>query len=368
MTVTIVGVLADELGAASQITVIPYGGPSAGRNFDCRREYFSVSSLHYRSVQAAAINVDRDHDQVIGEVKYLERAPNGQLHAVCEIDGADLDGPLYFSPAIRYRDGGRDVELRGLALTATPATIGLPPVDAVPGTIADAATKVVYQHGFAGQLIRRAREYDRRRKRGEPLVIQGTHARGVSTAPAPESTTFGRQIWTRSAATVDVHRARRELDLLIMPAEIPAVIYERDRSYTEVFSHGAFRGIEHDPGKIRLNRNHQRDRLLGKATVLNPWDEQGLTGTVRLSRVAEADEALALIDDQLLGVSAGFAVHPSAGSMESRGNHRRIRRAILDHVSLVAEPAYSAATVTAVRRRQATPRLDAVLELLADAR
>jgi HK97 family phage prohead protease len=153
-----------------------------------------------------------------------------------------------------------------------------------------------------------------------------------------------------------------------MPAETPAMIHERTRSYSEVFSHGAFAGAESHPERVKLNRDHQRDRLLGKATALNPWAEEGLTGTVKLARIRDADEALELISLDMLGVSAAFAVDPTAGSMESRGNHRRIRRAILDHVSLVAEAAYPTAAVTAVRRRSATPRLDAVLELLADAR
>jgi phage head maturation protease len=112
----------------------------------------------------------------------------------------------------------------------------------------------------------------------------------------------------RSATAVEVHRALRELDLVIAPAEVPATIYERSRSYTEVFSHGAFAGCETNPGRVKVNRDHQHERVIGKALRLNPWDEQGLTGTVKLSRVRDADEALALIDDDVLSVSAGFAI------------------------------------------------------------
>jgi hypothetical protein len=49
---------------------------------------------------------------------------------------------------------------------------------------------------------------------------------------------------------------------------------------------------------------------LRKAIALNPWAEAGLTGTVKLARVKDADKALALIDDGLLSVSAGFAIAP----------------------------------------------------------
>jgi hypothetical protein len=41
--------------------------------------------------------------------------------------------------------------------------------------------------------------------------------------------------------------ARRELDLVIAPAETPAVIRERSRRYTEIFSHDCFAGCEKDP-------------------------------------------------------------------------------------------------------------------------
>jgi phage head maturation protease len=64
----------------------------------------------------------------------------------------------------------------------------------------------------------------------------------------------------------------------------------------------------------------------------------------------DADEALALIADDLLGVSAGFAI--GAGGEDWHGNRRRVRRALIDHVALVPEPAYEAAKITAVRGRE----------------
>jgi hypothetical protein len=95
--------VADALGAASQTVTVPYHGP--GRNFDVRRQFSSVPATEYRSVQAAAIPVDVDHARPIGTVRYLELSQGARLHAVCEIDGAGLEGPLYFSPSIRHVDG-----------------------------------------------------------------------------------------------------------------------------------------------------------------------------------------------------------------------------------------------------------------------
>jgi hypothetical protein len=61
--ITIVGCLADSLGAASQVVAVPYSGP--GRTFDVKREFSSTPSTEYRSVQAAAIAVDVNHDRLI---------------------------------------------------------------------------------------------------------------------------------------------------------------------------------------------------------------------------------------------------------------------------------------------------------------
>jgi hypothetical protein len=92
VTAIVLGVLADALGAASQLVTVPANSP--GRNFDVRRQLSSVPSIEYRSVQPAAISVDVDHDRRIGAVKYLELSQGGRLHAVCEIDASCLDeGP-----------------------------------------------------------------------------------------------------------------------------------------------------------------------------------------------------------------------------------------------------------------------------------
>jgi phage head maturation protease len=96
-----------------------------------------------------------------------------------------------------------------------------------------------------------------------------------------------------------------------------------------------------------LNRDHQRERVVGKAIALNPWAEEGLTGTLKLAKTAAADEALTLIDDDILSVSAGFAIAP--GGEQWQGDTRRIKKALLDHVALIADAAYLDAKVTASR-------------------
>jgi hypothetical protein len=72
-----------------------------------------------------------------------------------------------------------------------------------------------------------------------------------------------------------------------------------------------------------------------------------------------------LIADDLFSVSEGFAV--GDGGVEWHGNHWRVRRALIDHVAFLSEPAYEAARITAVRdrvARGAAPNPDRALELL----
>ena len=79
--ITIVGQLADPLGAASQFVTVPANHP--GRNFDVKREFMAFPATEYRSVRGAAIDVDVEHrdDQVIGRVAYLELTGSDKLFA-----------------------------------------------------------------------------------------------------------------------------------------------------------------------------------------------------------------------------------------------------------------------------------------------
>jgi hypothetical protein len=121
--ITVVGAIADTLGAAVQWVTVE--SRSAGRNFDVRREYSSTPSTEYRAVQPAELAVDVNHDGTpIGTVRYLERTAS-KLYAVCEIDASRLgEGPWAYSPWIRHA-GGKNIELLGLSVTRRPAQIGI---------------------------------------------------------------------------------------------------------------------------------------------------------------------------------------------------------------------------------------------------
>jgi HK97 family phage prohead protease len=323
-----------------------------------------------RPRQAGLIGVNVGHDQSrrVGLLEHLERAPNGSMYAVAtiDVDAALPEGPLFWSPEI----GASGLFIDGGALTTFPAQICMSEIELAPGRLHDryerSKMKLTPLHK---EIVERAAA--QHRQLGDELLIRDVAAEREraklarwTTAPVYEFAPPSRKLELRAAAAVDIHPARRELDLLIAPAERPTTIYEPGRSYTEVFSHGAFAGAERNPERVRLNRDHVREKLLDKALSLDPWDSEGLPGTVKLSRTRDADEALALIDDGLLGVSAGFGI-PRGGD-EWRGSHRRVRRAVLDHISVVVEAAYPTAKVLAVRDSRATPNLDQVRVMLAD--
>jgi HK97 family phage prohead protease len=340
--ITIVGVVADSLGFQQHLVTVPYHGP--GRNFDVERRFSALSSLEYRSVLAPRVPCDLEHGPVLGELKFAERTRDDKIIAVCEIDGSQVgEGPWYYSPSVTHLPGGADIALEAVAITREPASVGLGPIRAYPGDLRSAAAKTVYQDRDHA-VLKQAAAYDRAR-RGTPLVIQGKQPK-LST-PAPEATVTDRHVEIRSATVGDIRRARRELDLIVAPAESPATIHERGRSYVETFAHGAFHGV--DAAKVRVNRDHMPSRPIGRALRLDPWSEQGLTGTITLARVREADECLELVDLDLLGVSAGFAAARDGVQWDPGRRHRRITRAALDHISLVGQPAYEAARITAVR-------------------
>ncbi len=237
-----------------------------------------------------------------------------------------------------------------VALTPSPARVGARPVVFRDGDVHAAASRSGDR--FERQLLRSPEEARYGRHRG-PIVVSGDEA----VAQRHTTLTYARAadgIEHRSATAVGVNHTRREVDMIIAPAAQPATIREPTRTYVETFVHGCFDGCETDPAKVKVNLHHDWTRLIGRAIRLDPWAEEGLTGTVKLARVRDADEALEMIDDGLLGVSVGFGV--TRGGDEWRDqSHRRVTRAMVDHIALVGNPAYTGAQVVGVRGSSMLP-------------
>jgi phage head maturation protease len=178
----------------------------------------------------------------------------------------------------------------------------------------------------------------------------------------------------------DVSFPKRTIELVVMPYEQVAEVNYHGRWIEEVCSRGAFAGVERRSSQVRVNRAHDTERTVGKAIALHPSREQGLVAEVRISPTQLGDETLVLADDGILDASAGFAllrengrtgrIKPLAEVWETR-SRRRLNALWLDHIGLTPDPAYTGASVLAVRsalaaddtpgpERAATPHLDAV--------
>jgi HK97 family phage prohead protease len=132
-----------------------------------------------------------------------------------------------------------------------------------------------------------------------------------------------------------------------MPYETPTRVTHQGRRVHEIVSSGAFDGIPADGGRIRVNRDHNPERPLGKAIAFDPHDAKGLWARLKIADTRDGNEALELAREDVLDLSAGFGVYEGGETWPST-NVRRLTKIWLDHISLVSNPAYPDARVLAV--------------------
>jgi phage head maturation protease len=157
----------------------------------------------------------------------------------------------------------------------------------------------------------------------------------------------------REASVTGVNFAQRVIELIAVPYNEEALIEYRGELWKESFDPGAFNGIEKRPNRIRANRNHDKNRTVGKALNFWPSRPEGLVAEVRIAPTPLGDETLTLADEDMLSVSAGFGVRGSDQVLDRP--FRRIKRAFLDHLSFVESAAYEGARVLAVRSNEEEP-------------
>jgi len=167
----------------------------------------------------------------------------------------------------------------------------------------------------------------------------------------------------RAAELVGVSFPDRTIELIVIPYDTEAIVPYNGRMVRETVAPGAFDGIERRANRIRVNRDHQLARTVGRALSLHPSRQEGLVARVRISQTELGDETLRLADDGCLDASAGFL--PMAGGEQWSDQRRRVRitKAWLGHIGLTPEPAYEDARVLAVRSAgevTGTPNLDIV--------
>lgn len=171
----------------------------------------------------------------------------------------------------------------------------------------------------------------------------------------------------RDAAVASIDRERRQIVLIAAPygEETALASGPGGRPMREVIAPGAFSGVETRKRHVTANREHDYTRTIGKVTGWRDLPE-GLEATITVSDTDLGRETLTLAADGVLSASVGMMVRRS--DQVSRAGVRTIRRAFLDHIALVASPAYEGATVREVREAEtapaSTPNLDEVYRLL----
>jgi phage head maturation protease len=185
----------------------------------------------------------------------------------------------------------------------------------------------------------------------------------------------------RASTITDVNVRQRLVDLIAVPWEQEADVWWQGELWREVFTRGAFGGIEEHAGRIRVNREHRRGNTVGKVVRFADAAE-GELAQVKVAQTPMGDETLALAEEDMISASVGFRTRlPSDVRVNQRTKMRRVVRAFIDHLAMVESPAYAGAQVLGVRaepsglqvaeqKRPRTPALDEVMndDILAWAR
>ncbi len=182
----------------------------------------------------------------------------------------------------------------------------------------------------------------------------------------------------RSSAIAEVKYPERIITVLAVPyeQETDKVVY-RGRQVVESFARGSFAGVESRNGKVMVNREHIKGSTVGKVQTFYPDASEGLIEDIKVAATLAGDETLELAAGGMIFPSIGFAV-AKGSDQDLTPNRRYIRRAFVDHMAFVEDPAYTGADVVAVRHAGAddgteiegiaTPRLDEWLGYLSSRR
>lgn len=159
----------------------------------------------------------------------------------------------------------------------------------------------------------------------------------------------------RSAEVAGVNFAQRIIELVAVPYEQEALVEWRGDLWRETFDRGSFDGIEKRPNRVRANRDHDKTRTVGKAVAFHPSRQEGLITELRIAKTPLGDETLALADEDVLSASIEFAARMRDQLIDKHNRTRRIRRAFLDGIAMVPDPAYDGAQVLSVRGAVGSP-------------
>jgi HK97 family phage prohead protease len=345
--VTIYGRAIDPVG-------LTRGGRRHGTEIRASAWRYDTSELRSRQPRGE-VNIAHTHGTV-GRVAAIERSRDGSVFVVAEADLPPwvLDTePWYWSVETDSRADHTDLVVTGMGLVTRPAVgrqIG--PVEFFAGGL-NARGSWVVREPVKSRL---ERAYGNVVRPGSTIALHDETTQGLVGLSLDDprvwdalTTRTAGPIEIRSAPEpVDVSLAQRLIELIVMPYERPALVEHKGRMIEEVCSPGAFDGIQRQGNRVRVNRDHKRERTVGKALAFFPDSPEGLVAQVKVARTPLGDETLALAEDGCLDASAGFGVKPNGERWETR-DRRRLTSLYLDHIALTPDPAYVDANVLAVR-------------------
>jgi HK97 family phage prohead protease len=301
------------------------------------------------------IGIDCDHDdRRIGELVYAELRSDGALCCVAVLDSdriTELSEDVFFSPKVELRGNvreafciAREARVLGLSITFSPATLCAKPIEIRTGDLRSSGDRGRWSASWRwhSPLLARAVDHISTRRGLEQRAATATRivdCRKSSTA-APQPVVSGRvgPLEFRSAQALDVNADRRRITVLAAPYHpVEALVPVGGRMVAESFSNTAFAHAQ--PTRIYSTRDHDTRRLIGRVIDLEPFHAEGLHATIEVSDTPLGRESVELAKDQVLAASVGFQV-PAGGETWEGSNRRRVTRAVLREISLVADPAY----------------------------
>ena len=103
-------------------------------------------------------------------------------------------------------------------------------------------------------------------------------------------TAGGQVLEMRAAPTLDVVHGRRTIEVLAAPLGEEAMVLIGGRVVAERFAAGCFAGDEHRAHRVKVNRDHDPERTIGKALRIDPYSKLGLRRQLKISSTLLGDE------------------------------------------------------------------------------
>lgn len=158
------------------------------------------------------------------------------------------------------------------------------------------------------------------------------------------------EILYRDSQVSSIDFAERIIEVIAVPWDEETTVFWRGEPWGEVFRRGAFAGLEKDPSRVRVNREHERGNTIGKLVEVDPKHETGLFARMYIAPTTRGDETLVLAREGMISASIGYRANKPSDVKLHKNRTPKLREVItgfLDHLAMVESPAFAGAHVLA---------------------